>query len=87
MLLTPVRLEYRGRLYCVTEYLNYKGIELAKGLLQISIGEKVYLSDNLAINYLKIFGTNCLGNKLEKNSFNDRIAWVDKEFSRYCQLR
>jgi len=31
------------------------------------MGEKVYLSENLAINYLKIFGTNCFGNKLEKN--------------------
>lgn len=73
----PVRLDYRGRLYCVTEYLKYQGIELAKGLLQFSIGEKVYLSDNLAIKYLKIFGANCFGNKLEKKSFKDRIAWVD----------
>lgn len=73
----PVRLDYRGRLYCVTEYLNYQGIELAKGLLQFSIGEKVYLSDDFAINYLKIFGANCFGNKLEKLSFKDRIAWVD----------
>ena len=74
----PVRLDYRGRLYCITEYLNYQGIELAKGLLQFSIGEKVYLSDDLAIKYLKIFGANCYGNKLDKKSFNDRIAWVDK---------
>jgi hypothetical protein len=73
----PVRLDYRGRLYCVTEYLNYQGIELAKGLLQFSIGEKVCLSDDFAINYLKIFGANCFGNKLEKQSFKDRIAWVD----------
>jgi len=27
----PVRIDYRGRLYCITEYLNYLGIELAKG--------------------------------------------------------
>jgi len=73
----PVRLDYRGRLYCVTEYLNYQGIELAKGLLQFSIGEKIYLSDDIAIKYLKIFGANCFGNKLEKKSFKDRIAWVD----------
>jgi DNA-directed RNA polymerase len=73
----PVRLDYRGRLYCVTEYLNYQGIELAKGLLQFSVGEKVQLSDKVAISYLKIFGSNCFGNTLDKKSFKDRIAWVD----------
>ena len=26
----PARLDYRGWLYCITEYLNYQGIELAK---------------------------------------------------------
>ena len=65
----PVRLDYRGRMYCVTEYLNYQGIELAKGLLQFSVGEKVHLNDKLAISYLKIFGTNCFGNTLEKKIF------------------
>nr|QWO71370.1 RNA polymerase [Termitomyces sp. T123] len=73
----PVRLDYRGRLYCVTEYLNYQGIELAKGLLEFSVGENVYLSDEIAIKYFKIFGANSFGNKLDKKSFNDRIAWID----------
>jgi len=71
----PVRLDYRGRLYCVTEYLNYQGIELAKGLLQFSNGEKVNLNDDFAIKYLKVFGANCYG--LGKKSLFDRIAWVD----------
>nr|QWO71367.1 RNA polymerase [Termitomyces sp. DKA19] len=73
----PVRLDYRGRLYCITEYLNYQGIELAKGLLEFSVGENVYLSDEIAIKYFKIFGANSFGNKLDKKSFNDRIAWID----------
>ena len=73
----PVRLDYRGRIYCTTEYLNYQGIELAKALLQFSEGELVYLNDFLSIKYLKIFGANCFGNKLDKESFNDRISWID----------
>nr|QWO71374.1 RNA polymerase [Termitomyces sp. DKA64] len=74
----PVRLDYRGRLYCMVDYLNYQGIELAKCLLEFSIGEKIYLTHEHAIKYLKIFGANCFGNKIEKKSFKDRIAWIDE---------
>jgi DNA-directed RNA polymerase len=73
----PVRLDYRGRLYCIVEYLNYQGIELAKALLKFSKGEKVYLKNELSIKYLKIFGANCFGKILSKKSFADRIDWVD----------
>jgi DNA-directed RNA polymerase len=53
----------------MSEYLNYQGIELAKSLLLFSIEEKVYLNDEIAINYLKIYGANCFGNKVEKKIF------------------
>jgi len=72
----PVRIDYRGRLYCITEYLNYQGIELSKGLLEFSIGEKVKLTNQEAINYLKIFGANCFGNGIGNKSFLHRIAWL-----------
>lgn len=62
----PVRLDYRVRLYCVSQYLNYQGIDLAKSLLEFSIGEKIYLTDDRSISYLKIFGANSYGNKIEK---------------------
>lgn len=66
-----MRLYYRGRLYCIVEYLNYQNIELAKSLLEFSVGEKVYLNKsssfgNDAIKNLKLFGANCYGNKLDK---------------------
>lgn len=73
----PVRLDYRGRMYCNVEFLHYQGIDLAKALLKFSKGEKVYLSDINSIKYLKIFGANCYGNKLDKQSFIDRINWID----------
>lgn len=72
----PVRLDYRGRIYCNVEYLNYQGIELAKALLKFSKGEKVLLSDTVSINYLKIFGANCFG--FDKLSFYERIKWIDE---------
>jgi hypothetical protein len=73
----PVRLDYRGRIYCSTNYLNYQGTELAKSLLMFSRGEKFLKTDKDAINYLKIFGANCFGNKLDKKSAKDRIKWID----------
>lgn len=73
----PVRLDYRGRLYCISEYLNYQGIELAKALLQFANGEKVDKSDEKSIQYFKIYGANCFGNKMDKCSFDERINWVD----------
>jgi len=69
----PVRIDYRGRIYCNTSYLNYQGTELAKALLLFSKGEKILKTDQESINYLKIFGANCFGNKLDKKSANDRI--------------
>lgn len=74
----PIRLDYRARLYCVTEYLNYQGTELSKALLLFSKGERVLKSDTLSINYLKVYGANCFGNGLDKLSFEDRINWVNK---------
>lgn len=74
----PIRLDYRGRIYCVTEYLNYQGSELAKALLLFSKGNKVLISDTLSINYLKVFGANCYGNSLNKKSFEDRIKWINE---------
>lgn len=73
----PVRLDYRGRLYCITEYLNYQGIELAKALLIFAKSEKLYKTDELSIKFLKIYGANCFGNNLDKKSFDERIKWID----------
>ena len=82
----PVRLDYRGRLYCFTEYLIYQGIDLAKSLLEISSGEKVLLSDETSINYLKIYGSNCYGQGLNKKSFNSRLNWVNENLDNILEF-
>lgn len=69
----PVRIDNRGRIYCMVDYLHYQSIELSKSLLVFSKGEKVFKGDKESIDYLKIFGANCFGNGIDKKSYNDRV--------------
>jgi DNA-directed RNA polymerase len=64
----PVRLDNRGRMYCMSEYLNYQSNELAKSILLFSKGEKLMKTDTRGIHYFKAYGANCYGNKLDKKS-------------------
>jgi DNA-directed RNA polymerase len=69
----PVMLDFRGRVYCETNYLNYQGSELAKCLLLFANPAKVSKSNIEAINNLKIHGANLYGNGLGRKSFEKRI--------------
>lgn len=72
------RIDNRGRLYCVTEYLNYQSTELAKGLLLFSKPSPIYRFGNeMALIYFKAYGGNCFGNKIDKLSIKDKCGWVD----------
>lgn len=73
----PVRIDFRGRVNCISQYLNYQSTELAKSLLLFSKNEKIMKSDELAIKYFKAYGANCFGNKLDKKSWAERCKWID----------
>lgn len=73
----PTRIDNRGRMVCVSEYLNYQSTELAKSLLLFSKGEKLMKRDKVAIDYFKAYGANCYGNKLDKKSWVDRSKWIE----------
>lgn len=72
------RIDNRGRIYCVTEYLNYQSTELAKALLLFSKPNPIYRFGNeVALLYFKAYGGNCFGNKIDKLSTKDKAEWVD----------
>lgn len=71
----PTQLDFRGRLNCMPQYLNYQSNSMAKSLLLFSKSEKFNKNDKQAINYLKIYGANCFG--LDKESAIVRLNWVD----------
>ena len=83
----PVRIDNRGRIYCMVDYLNYQGIELSKALLLFSKGEIINKCDKQSIDYLKIFGGNCFGNGVDKKSYNDRINWVNENEENILNFR
>ena len=83
----PTRLDFRGRLYCISEYLNYQSTELAKSLLLFSKSEKLFKYDKTGIDYLKAYGANCFGNKLDKMSWKSRSKWVDDNLDKIISFR
>lgn len=71
----PINLDFRGRLNCIPEYLNYQSNPMAKSLLLFSKPEIIKKHNIQAINYLKLYGATCFG--LDKKSANERIKWVE----------
>lgn len=77
------RIDNRGRLYCVTEYLNYQSTELAKALLLFSKPNPIYRFGNeMGLLYFKVYGANCFGNKKDKLSTKDKGEWVDSNIEK-----
>ena len=67
------QLDFRGRAYCVPNYLNPQGTDFAKSLLVFAEGKEI---DEGGACHLAIHGANCFG--FDKVSLQDRIDWVQK---------
>lgn len=68
----PYQLDFRGRIYAVTQYLNPQGCDIAKALLEFS--EAKPIEDEEGARWLAIHTANVWGE--DKISFEDRIQWV-----------
>ena len=69
----PARVDYRGRVYYMPNYLNPQGTDLAKGLLLFGYGQQVVDEDDL--ERLLVHGANAWG---VKGSLKERLSWVEK---------
>jgi DNA-dependent RNA polymerase len=73
----PVRLDFRLRVYCDTDFFDYQKNDLAKGLISFANPGCIHKTDKEAIKYFKAYGANMYGNGLDKKSLNYRVKWVD----------
>jgi len=78
----PHNIDFRGRLYASTAFLNPQGDDAARGVLEFHEGKQ--LNTESAFRWLKIHGANCYG--MDKVSLDDRVRWAEKnmEFCLEC---
>jgi len=69
----PLQYDFRYRIYCVPEGLNYQNNDLAKGLLLFKNGKP--LAGEGAVRKLAIHGANMFGH--DKDTLNNRVKWVE----------
>lgn len=64
----PVKLDHRGRVYCIPPYFNYQSSDLAKSLILFSKPGILNKNNLEAVKYLKAYGVNCFGGEVSKGS-------------------
>ena len=69
----PHTLDFRGRLYANTAFLNPQGEDSARGLLEFSRGKPLGAS---GYAWLKVHIANCFGE--DKISLEERVEWTDE---------
>jgi len=74
----PVRIDQRGRVYCMPNFLNYQSNELSKALILFAEPGIIKRDDLESIGYLKAYGANCYGGIIGKSSYQSKLNWVNK---------
>ncbi|EAN34213.1 DNA-dependent RNA polymerase family protein [Theileria parva strain Muguga] len=77
----PLNIDFRGRMYPLSPYLNHMNDDLCRSLLLFSEKRKL---GNRGLFWLKVHSSNMYGN--DKISFEDRVKWVDEHISIITEL-
>jgi DNA-directed RNA polymerase len=79
---TPMNCDWRGRVYGVTHF-NFQRDDRVRALFLFANGEP--LGED-GLYWLKVHTANCGDfDKISKQPFDDRVAWVDKNLSRITE--
>lgn len=70
----PHSLDFRGRVYPISQWLHPQGSDSVKGLLEFS--EAKPIGEDQGPGWLAIHGANCFG--VDKVSLEERIEWVEE---------
>lgn len=70
----PHSLDFRGRVYPISQWLHPQGSDSVKGLLEFA--EAKPIGDDQGPGWLAIHGANCFG--VDKVSLEERIEWVEQ---------
>lgn len=73
----PVRLEQRGRLYCLPHYLDYQSSELAKALFLFARPGIIKKNDMTSIYYFKYYRANTFAGQISRASLKTKIEWLE----------
>lgn len=74
----PVKLDQRGRLYCIPPYFNYQSSNLAKALILFTHPGIIHKSNLEDSKYLLAYGANCFGGTASKGSIASKVKWVEE---------
>jgi DNA-directed RNA polymerase len=80
----PCSLDFRGRIYPLTHYLNPQGDDLSKALLTFAEGKPLGPD---GARWLAIHGANCLdetsdGLKVKTMTLDERVQWIEQHSER-----
>lgn len=79
-----VNMDWRGRIYVQSFYINYQGNDISISLLNLSKGQKL---TEEGMFYLHIYGANSYNeNGISKKSFEERHLWVKNNLDKIYSM-